>query len=516
MSLLWPILRGLLRHPRRTIITDDRSSYSAGKLLVGALHVAERVKRDTACPRVGVMLPTSGTFPLALLGTWWADKAVVPLNYLLSNEDLRYIIRDSGIDTLVTVDPMLEHIGGEEALPEGLHLIRLDHMSFEGVPELRWPPLHDGTDLAALLYTSGTSGRPKGVALTHANLTHNVKAGIEHAGIKECDGFLGVLPNFHAFGLTVLTLIPLYTGSHAIYTARFMPKKLAQLAAKHRPTIFVAVPSMFAALASMKNADPADWTSVKLPVSGAEPLPDAVFEKCKEKLGLEILEGYGLTETSPCATWSLPGDSKRHSVGPPLPGVQIYVLDDNDHPLPAGQEGELAIAGPNVMQGYWFKPEATEGVMVDIPLTPNDPYGGPHVNAFRTGDVGKVDRDGHVFITGRKKDLIIMAGENVSPREIEDAIEKHPGVHAACAVGKPDESRGEVAVAFVEMEEGAAFDEAELIKHVRETGLPAFKVPKSITQLDEMPRNPTGKVLRRELRDRVAAEAKSPEPAGAV
>jgi len=517
MSLLWPILRGLLRHPKRTLITDDQRSYSAAQLLVGSLHVAERVKRDTACPRVGVMLPTSGAFPLALLGTWWADKAVVPLNYLLSNDDLRFVIRDAGIDTIVTVDPMLDHIGGTDALPEHIHLIRLDHMPFTGVPELRWPPIHDGSDLAALLYTSGTSGRPKGVQLTHRNLSVNVRDCVKHAGITECNGFLGVLPNFHAFGLTALTLMPLFAGSHVAYTARFAPKKLNKLAARHKPSIFIAVPSMFAALAASKDANPDDWASVTLPVSGAEPLPDAVYENCKNKLGLDILEGYGLTETSPVATWSTPTEQKRHAVGKPLPHVRVFILDDQGHPLPLGHEGEIAIAGDSVMTGYWFRPDLTEQVMVDIPLSPGDPYGGPHINAFKTGDLGKLDRDGFLFITGRIKDLIIIAGENVSPREIEEVINKHPDVHASAVVGTPDESRGEVPVAFVQMEEGKNLDEAALKQHCRDQGLSPVKLPRSFTQLEELPRNPTGKILRRDLRDHPAAKQnKSPEPVGSA
>ncbi|MEM0915629.1 MAG: AMP-binding protein [Planctomycetota bacterium] len=517
MSLMWPILRGLLMHPRRTIITDDKRSYRAIELLVGALHVAEQVKRDTASPRVGVMLPTSGAFPLALLGTWWADKAIVPLNYLMSRDDLHFVIRDADIDTVITVDPMLEFIGGEDHLPDHTHLIRLDHMPFTGVPELRWPPIHDGTDLAALLYTSGTSGRPKGVKLTHQNITTNVRDSVHHAGVTGTHGFLGVLPNFHAFGLTVLTLMPLFTGSHAVYTARFAPKKLAKLAREHKPTIFVAVPSMFAALAASKDADPADWESVSLAISGAEPLPDAIYEKCKDKLGLEILEGYGLTETSPVATWSTPAENKRHSVGKPLPHVQAYILDEKGHPLPPEQEGEIALAGPSIMDGYWFRPDLTEQVMIDIPLTPGDTYGGVHVNAFKTGDLGKIDRDGFLYITGRIKDLLIIAGENVSPREIEEELNKHPHVHASAVVGVPDESRGEVPIAFVELEESAEFDEAHLIKHLREAGLPAFKVPKAIHHLDALPRNPTGKILRRELREHPTLQpADKPEPAGAA
>jgi long-chain acyl-CoA synthetase len=523
MSLMWPILRGLLRHPRRTIITDDRRSYKAIELLVGSLHVAERIKRDTACPRVGVMLPTSGAFPLALLGTWWADKAIVPLNYLVSNDDLRFIIRDADIDTVVTVDPMLEHIGGESAFPDHTHLIRLDHLAFAGVPELRWPPLHDGSDLAALLYTSGTSGRPKGVMLTHHNLATNVRDAVHHAGVTHCNGFLGVLPNFHAFGLTALTLMPLYTGSHAVYTARFNPKKLASLAAEHKPNIFMAVPSMYAALASAKDANPDDWASVNLPISGAEPLPDAVYDKCKDKLGLEIYEGYGLTETSPVATWSTPRENKRHAVGKPLPHVRIFVLDDDGRPVPAGHEGEIAIAGPSVMNGYWFRPDLTEQVMIDIPLTPGDPYGGEHVTAFKTGDLGKLDRDGFLFITGRIKDLIIIAGENVAPREIEEVINKHPDVAASAVIGQPDESRGEVPIAFVQMEQDKSLDSAALKQHCRDAGLPTVKLPRSFTQLDELPRNPTGKILRRELKGRLAdspddasADAEQPEPAGAA
>ncbi|MFI4861225.1 MAG: class I adenylate-forming enzyme family protein [Phycisphaerales bacterium JB063] len=495
MPLLRPILKQALCHPKRTAVVDDQKTYDYITLLGGCFHLAKLIRNTTAKQNIGIMLPTSGAFPMALLGTWQAGKTPVPLNYLLANDDLQYVIKDAEIDTVLTVGKLLDHIGGEDAIPPGVNIVKLEEQSFKGIPPLRWPAKPRGDDLAMLLYTSGTSGRPKGVMLTHDNLYSNVLGAKEHARLTSADTFLGVLPQFHAFGVTALTLLPLYMGSKMVYTARFVPRRMVELIKEHRPEIFIAVPSMYSALLSVKNATADDFASLNYVVSGAEPLPQATYDAYRERYNVNLLEGYGLTETSPVSNWSTPFENRTHAVGKPLPNVRIFILDDDNKILGPDHEGEILIAGPNVMRGYWHLPEKTEEVMHYLEVPGEE----QPVRAFRTGDIGKQDADGFLFITGRKKEMLIVGGENVFPREIEEVLNQHESVNASAVVGKQDNLRGEAIIAFVELEEGATFDDKALRQHCRDR-LPQYKVPKEIRHIETIPRNPTGKILRRELK----------------
>ncbi len=500
MSLLGPILFQALKTPRRTAAIDDNRSYSYAGLLGGAMFVAEQIDRLTAARHIGILLPTGGAFPIALLGAWLARRVAVPLNYLLAPQELHYVINDSGIDTLFTAGPLLDFLtqacgdeGLSNAIPGGVELVKLEEMDFTGLPPLRWPPRYADDDLAVLLYTSGTSGKPKGVMLSHGNLESNVHAGIQHAAITRADTFLGVLPQFHCFGLTAMTLIPLRVGATVVYTARFIPRKIVGLIRKHKPDIFMAVPSMYGALLSVKDATADDFASIRFSVSGGEPLPDATFEAYRDRFNLRLLEGYGLTETAPISNWSTPTRFKRHSVGPAVPGVTNLIVDENDKPLPPNVDGEVLIAGPNVMTGYHNLPEQTDAVFVKLDL----PDRGP-TRLFRTGDIGHLDDDGYLFITGRKKEMLIIGGDNVFPREIEEVLNQHESVKDSAVIGKFDGMRGEVPIAFVELTEGATFDEAALRNWCRQR-LAQFKVPREVRVVDALPRSPTGKILRRQL-----------------
>ena len=495
MSLLRPIVWQALKHLKRVAVIDDRRTYTYGKLLAGAMFVAREIKQATQAKHVGVMLPTSGAFPITLLGAWLAGRVPVPLNYLLAKEELQYVIGDSDIDTIITSTQMLEFIGGAQVIPEGIKVIELEKVSFKGLPPICWPPNPSDDELAVLLYTSGTSGRPKGVMLTHGNIQSNAEAAVEHANITKDDTFLGVLPQFHSFGLTVLTLLPLRIGAKVVYTARFVPRKIVSLIEEHKPDIFIAVPSMYGALLSVKKSGPESFKSIRLAVSGAEPLPDATYEAFQERFNVKLLEGYGLTETSPACNWSTPERHKRHSVGPTLPGVGNIIVDNDNNPVGPDVEGEIILTGPNLMKGYYKLDEQTEQVITTI--TP--PGASAPARAFRTGDIGKLDGDGFLYITGRLKEMLIVGGENVFPREIEEVLNNHPSVKASAVVGKQDGMRGEVPVAFVEIEEDAEYDESALRNHCRES-LAQFKVPKEIHMLDELPRNPTGKIMRRALK----------------
>lgn len=501
MALLAPILWNLLTHPNRIAVADDQGSHSSLKLFGGAMHLAKFIGRSTQKPAVGLMLPTGASFPMALLGAWQAGKTVVPINYLLEKKALHHVIADSGIDTLLTVGKLLEHIGGESMVPAGVKVVKLDELKFGGLPPLRPFKRPKDDALAVILYTSGTSGLPKGVMLTHGNLESNARGAIFHAQLKTANTFLGVLPNFHAFGITVLTLVPLLLGARAVYTARFVPRRLVELMEKERADVFIAVPSMFTALLGAKNASKEAGQSLRFVVSGAEPLPEAVADGFKETFGAQILEGYGLTETSPASHWSTPWAHKPRSVGKGLPGVRTFIVDDAKNILGPDTDGEIWLAGPNIMAGYWHQPELTEQAVAYLEV----PGEKKPVRCLRTGDIGRQDADGFLFITGRKKEMLIVAGENVFPREIEEVLNHHPAVDASAVVGKKDGLRGEVPVAFVEFKEGATATDSELRAHCAKE-LPPFKVPKEIRAAGALPRNPTGKILRRELMEQLKTE----------
>lgn len=478
-----PIIRTCLRNARRTLIVDDRREYRGAEILVAALHVAAEIERRSQTQTVGLLLPTSGAFPICALAGWMLGRTIVPLNYLLKPDELQYVIDDCGCDTIVTVGPMLDFLG---VRPRVEHLVMMESIDFKGMPDLRWPARSRPDDLACLLYTSGTSGKPKGVMLSHCNLLSNVRQCLEHVGLRDEDVLLGVLPQFHSFGLTVLTILPLVRGLRAIYTARFVPQHVMRLLREHRPTMFVGIPSMYNALLAVKQAEPADFASLRFTVSGGEPLPEDVFERFRERFGVTICEGYGLTETSPVTNWCRPEDWRRRSVGTPVPRVEQIIVDPaSGKVLPQGREGEVHVRGPNRMLGYFNLPAETAQA-----ITPE--------GWFRTGDMGRFDKDGHLSITGRIKEMLIVGGENVFPREIEEVINRHPSVHASAVIGMTDPMRGEVPVAFVELEEGATFDERSILSLCRDQ-LAGYKVPRDIRVLDALPRNPTGKIQRRQL-----------------
>lgn len=486
MSVHTAILKTLLRRPGRVAVVDDRRSYRGIEIVVAALHLAQKLEGTCRTETVATLLPSSGAFPIAALAGWMLGKAVVPLNFFLKPDELQYVIDDCGTDTIVTAGAMLEFM---KLTPRVDHLVRIDELDFHGIPEVRWPARKERDDLAVVLYTSGTSGRPKGVMLTHGNLESNLDQIRRWISFTREDVMVGVLPQFHSFGLTALTLVPLVAGIKVVYSPRFVPHKVVRLIREHRGTILVAIPSMYGALLSVKDAGAEDLASLRIVVSGGEPLPASVAQRMKERFGITLNEGYGLTETSPVTNWCRPGETRPHSVGMPLPDVEERIVDLHDGrviPRGSAEEGEVQVRGPNVMKGYLHLPKETAEAFTE------DGF-------FRTGDIGRMDADGHLYITGRLKEMMIIGGENVFPREIEEVLNKHPGVGASAVVPVADDLRGEQAAAFVEMKEGSVFDEASLKAWCRER-LAGYKVPVWIRAMEQLPRNATGKILRRELR----------------
>lgn len=485
MSIHWPILRTCLGAPGRVLIRDDQRAYKGAEIVVAALHLASEIERTSASRTVGVLLPAGGAFPIAALATWMLGRVVVPLNFLLSPGELQYVVDDCETDCIVSAGPMLDFLGGG---PRIKTMLRMDEMNFKRFPEPRWPARADATDLAAMLYTSGTSGKPKGVMLTHGNISANIRQVLEIVPFSRAETLFGVLPQFHSFGFTVLTLLPLTIGMLAVYQARFVPTRVIAAFREYRPQFFVGIPSMYNAMLNVKNASGSDFSSARYLISGGEPLPRDVADRFFERFGQRIREGYGLTETSPVTHVSYEGHDRDGYVGPALPGIETRIVDlDSGLDLPSGRDGEIRLRGPNIFKGYFKLPDETRAAFDDRGF-------------FRTGDIGRLDERGLLAITGRLKEMMIVGGENVFPREIEEVLNRHPSVAASGVIGVTDPMRGEVPVAFVEVAEGQTFDEAALRTHCR-GHLAGYKVPRDIIDVKALPRNPTGKIVRRALKD---------------
>ncbi len=340
------------------------------------------------------------------------------------------------------------------------------------------------------MYTSGTSALPKGVMISYGNLQSDVEAAITHARLEGKHKFLGILPLFHSTGLLAMLIAPITLGAQVIYIARFSPVATIQAIRKHQISILAAVPSMYGAILRLKDASPEDFKNMYATISGGEPLPAAIGEAFQQRFGVPIYEGYGLTETIGPIAFNVPGAIRPRSVGKIIPTASVKIAGDTGNALSPGQEGEVWLKGPMVMQGYNNLPKETAEV-----LTP-DGY-------FKSGDLGHLDSDGYLFITGRKKELIIVAGEKAVPREIEDVLLRHPAVADAAVVGKKDPSRGEVVVAFVILKEGQSATADQLRDFCRTQGLAQWKCPREVTMVNELPRSPTGKVLKRVLSEQV-------------
>ncbi len=488
MNLGIALTKSFLRRPTRTFMVDDTRSYRGIDLMVAGMHIADQVDALTAKPRVGMLIPTSGIFAAAAYGVWIGGRTAVPMNYLLDEKTLNYVIDDCGCDLIIASRKLIEHIG---FVPKVKKILYLEDMNFKSLPSPRLPKMVSADELAVVLYTSGTSGKPKGVMLTHRNLLSNAVQLEEHIGVSHKDVFLGILPQFHSFGLTGLTLMPMLTGCKAVYTARFVPKKIVGLIQKHRPSVYLAIPSMYNAMLTVKSATADDFASFRLMLSGGEPLPETVRTRFAERYDQPIVEAYGLTETAPGTNVLLPSENRPGTVGRALPRVIQRIVDPaTGDILPHSTDGELRIQGPNVMKGYLGLEEETREAFDE------DGF-------FKTGDMAQIDEDGFLKITGRIKEMMIVGGENVFPREIEEVLNAHPAVHDSGVIGLSDPMRGEVPIGFVELEEDQTVEPDEIKQWCRDR-LPGYKVPKRVEIIDALPRNGTGKIMRRALSPKLA------------
>ena len=427
---------------------------------------------------VAVRLPNQTDLVVTLFAAWRLGAAATPVNPALASGEVEYQVNDSGATVLVT------HDGA--SLDDVVTLSPDELVDAAGLSPDVDLPAYRPADLALLVYTSGTTGRPKGVELAHSNLEAMTSAMISAMRLDERDHSLLILPLFHVNGIVVSVLSPLRAGGQATIAGRFDPRTFFTTLETARPTYFSGVPAIYTMLASLPSDVVPDTSSLRFVVCGAAPMPAALIGTVEERFGVVLLEGYGLSEGT-CASTSNPLDGVRKpgTVGVALPGQTVAVMSPDGTLLPAGERGEVVIQGPTVMQGYLNKPEETAKTLRD--------------GWLHTGDIGVFDEDGYLSIVDRVKDMIIRGGENIYPQEIEQAVYTHPAVLEAAVVGRPHPVMGEEPIAFVTLREGHELSEAELIEHL--TGrIAKFKLPTAVTVLQEIPKNPVGKIDKPRLR----------------
>lgn len=469
------------------------SEITYGTLLAQSRSVAVRLAADFGVKpgdRVGLWLKNRPEFVPAYFGILFAGAVVVPINNFLKPNEVSFMLNDCGADVIISDEELAAHFPDLAGARPGLKLLKVEDLGTGQATKGA-----DGTDvarteadLAVIIYTSGTTGRPKGAMLSHGNLLHNVESCRTVLETVDADRFAVLLPLFHSYMMTVSMLLPLLVGGSMVLIKSLHPQHhIIKEICERQATILPAIPQFYRALASLP-------AQIKLPlrlaVSGAAPLPVQVLREFEARHHIPLIEGYGLSEASPVVSKNpLHGERKPGSIGLPMANVEVSIQDDTGKILGPGETGEVCVRGGNVMMGYWNQPEETAKAM--------------RGDWLLTGDIGHRDADGYFYITDRKKDMLLVNGINVYPREIEEIIYQFPGVKEAAVIGVPDARRGEHPVAFIALQEGATVDEKALLHFIREK-LADYKVPKSVTVLLALPRNATGKILKTALRESVA------------
>ena len=439
--------------------------------------------------RVGVMLPNVPEFPVAYYGVLRAGAIVVPMNVLLKRREIAFYLEDSGAKLLLAWHGFAAE-ARDGAADAGAEMVEVEPASFaamlaENEPT---PGLVDTAedDTAVILYTSGTTGKPKGAELTHMNLFRNADVSSRTTSeIEQGDVVLGALPLFHSFGQTVSMNASLKVGACLTLVPRFDPGEALATMQRDGVTHFYGVPTMYGALLHHPERDSFDTSALRICITGGASMPVEVLRGFEDAFGAKVMEGYGLSETSPVACSNHPDRERRAgSIGTPIEGVEMQVVDENDEPVAQGEVGEIVIRGHNIMKGYWQRPDATEEAM----------RGG----WFHSGDMARTDEEGYFYIVDRKKDLIIRGGYNVYPREVEEVLYEHPKIREAAVVGVPHDEWGEEIGAAVVLHQGEQLAPEEVSAYVKER-IAAYKYPRLVWFIDDLPKGPTGKILKREI-----------------
>jgi len=478
-------------YPDRTAVRLDERALSYRDLDELSARVASWLAGRGITPgdRVGLMAPNTLEFVELYYGILRAGAVVVPMNPLFKSREVSYHLSDSDAALAFAWHGVADQ-AAEGARSAGTDLVIIEPSGLaetlarsDPVPAVadRAP-----SDTAVILYTSGTTGQPKGAELTHANLISNIEVTrTTLLGLRPADVMLGALPLFHSFGQTVVMGCAIATGGCLTLLPRFDPVRALEIIKRDQVTVLAGVPTMYTAILHSAGGSAGDVASLRLCVSGGAAMPVELMRAFEKQFDCMILEGYGLSETSPVASFNHPDrDRKPGTIGQAIAGVEMRIQNDDGDPLPSGEIGEIAIRGDNVMKGYWRRPRDTEEAM----------EGG----WFRTGDLGRVDAEGYFSIVDRKKDMIIRGGLNVYPREVEEVLYEHPAVAEAAVIGVPDQLLGEEVAAVVTLKPGASADPDQLREHVKRQ-LAAYKYPRHVWIVDELPYGGTGKILKRAI-----------------
>ena len=431
---------------------------------------------------LAIMLPNRVELVTSMFAAWRLGAAVTPVNPALTGREARYQIDDAAAKLIVADDASAQKLGS------GQPIISVDDLTSPARPDVLVPLSSTPDTLALLIYTSGTTGRPKGVMLDHANISQTadrIVAWFEMAGDTRC---LLVLPLFHVNGIMASVISPLLAGGSTFIAERFDVTTFWATVERARPTYFSAVPTIYALLVS-RPGTPADTRSLRFVICGAAPMPRELIGEFEQRYGVPLVEGYGLSECTVCCTANpLRGLRKPGTVGLPMPGMDVAVVDEKDRLLPAGSAGEVVVRGPNVMRGYLGRPDESAHTL--------------RGSWLHTGDIGRFDEDGYLTLVDRVKDLIIRGGENIYPKEIEDVLYAHPAVLEAAVVGQPDAVFGEQPVAFVALRHGRTATPEDLIDHCGQT-LARYKVPRAVYIEEALTKNAVGKIAKPVLSERL-------------
>lgn len=491
-NLAYNLINSARRVPDRVAAITDRATMTYRQLEDASARLSTMLWRNGIRPgdRVGVMLPNIAAVPVVNYGIWRLGAIAVPMNPLLQAPEVEFYLANTRAKALLgSIDFSAAATAGARETGCRLWLLDDDELNRQiaALPRYGDPARSFDDDTAVVLHTSGTTGRPKGAELTHGNLSSNVDVILRTLlPLDEGDVMLACLPLFHVFGMTGAMNTAIAAGAGLSLIERFSPDTALTRIQRDRATVLTAVPTMFSAMLTVtEEYGPHFTATLRACISGGAALPAKVLHDFEDAFETVILEGYGLSETSPAVTFN---HSRAHrkvgSIGTPVEGVRLRLIDEAGRDVPLGTPGELLVSGANVMKGYWNQPEATAAAIVD--------------GWFHTGDIAVLADDGFYTIVDRKKDLIIRGGYNVYPREVEDALHHHPAIAQVAVVGIPDEFLGEEIGAAVVLKAGASFDPDELRQFVKGR-VAAYKYPRRIWQVDRLPVGSTGKILRSEV-----------------
>ena len=496
MNIFDSLERAQAQFPNKEALVFKGEGTPYGELCEQACRLSAALAKCFAVQRgdrVAIFLPNIPEFIVSYYAVERLGAIAVSLNVMLKRDEVEFILRDCGAIVIITMAPFLEQV--PEGLPALQGIVTVGEASQR--PCLRFSELVaerpltelpririESEDGAAILYTSGTTGKPKGVLLTHGNLSFNSAAVNRYTQMTADDRLLCFLPLFHCFGQNFIMNGAVNVGATLILHERFVPDEILESALMNQASIFLGVPAVYMRFLALPHSE-RYLETIRYYFTAAAPMPAEVARRWRQRFGKTIFEGYGLTETSPFASHNHESDYREESVGTALAGVEIKVVDEKRETLPAGELGEIAIKGPNVMKGYFNRPEETAEAILD--------------GWFLTGDIGKMDKDGYVYLVDRAKDMVNISGFKVWPREVEEVLSKHEGIVEAAVIGIPDPLAGEAVKAFVVLNKGAQLTEKDIIDFCRDR-IAVYKAPRSVEFIDALPRNPSGKVLKRELR----------------